>query len=63
MNLDEMKNLENENSTTSNVVVFDAPKTSENQDNQTFNGEESNKGQELDKAENLQELNKDSDTQ
>ena len=32
MNLDEMKNLENENSTTSNVVVFDAPKTSENQE-------------------------------
>lgn len=63
MNLDEMKNLENENSTTSNVVVFDAPKTSENQDNQAINSEENNKAQELDKAENLQELNKDSDAQ
>ena len=63
MNLDEMKNLENENPTTSNVVVFDTPKTSENQDNQAINSEENNVGQELDKAENLQELNKDSDTQ
>ena len=63
MNLDEMKNLENENSTTSNVVVFDAPETSENQDDQAISSEENNKAQELDKAENLQELNKDSDTQ
>ncbi len=63
MNLDEMKNLENENFTTSNVVVFDVPKTSENQDNQAINSEENNVGQELDKAENSQELNKSSDTQ
>ena len=63
MNLDEMKNLENENSTTSNVVVFDAPKTSKNQDNQAINGEEKNNVEKLGKAENTQETNKEKNTQ
>ena len=64
MNLDEINNLENEDSTTSNVVVFDAPKSSENQENvnQVIDNQENNIVEES-KVENTQEPSKDNSTQ
>lgn len=64
MNLDEMNNFENKKSTTNNVVDFDAPKSSENQENvnQVIYNEENNIVEEG-KVENTQEQSKDNSTQ